>query len=125
MGFDAYPKGQSAEAEREEKLPYGGNTLLFGKLSAQETGFERNRTFVKLESFSTGGFGNMVAHGMQYVKKVILGLEKPTKENDFNEKITSIANMVSSLVKNSQNIMPKGFQSSLQLAFKARVDYAS
>ncbi|MDR2372248.1 MAG: hypothetical protein LBD60_03825 [Puniceicoccales bacterium] len=67
-------------------MSYGRNTLLFGKLSVQETRFAQDRTFIKLESFGTGGIGNTIAYGMQYVKKVMLGLGKPTNESDFNEK---------------------------------------
>ncbi|MDR1906902.1 MAG: hypothetical protein LBQ03_01640 [Puniceicoccales bacterium] len=122
MGFDAYEQGQSAGADRPEKLPYGRNTLLFGRLSKEETGFGQDRTFIKLESFGTGGIGNMLAHGMQYVKKVALGMGKPTKESDFNEKTNSTSKTVSSFIKEQQKSssidISESLKSELQTASK-------
>jgi hypothetical protein len=122
MGFDGYPEGQSAKAERKEKLPYGRNTLLFGKLSRDETGFGQDRTFIKLESFGIGGLGNKIAHGAQYVKKVILGAGKPTKESNFNEKNSPISKIVSSSIADKRNAVPEDISQALladlQLASK-------
>ncbi|MDR0445268.1 MAG: hypothetical protein LBG98_03230 [Puniceicoccales bacterium] len=112
-GFDAYGPGQSATAPRDVKLllPYGRNTLLFGELKPDETGFSKNRTFIKLEgagidSRVTGfrarwnSLTNLVSHGLGWVKKVLLKMNDLTRGNDFRENATPVSKMVSSFFKN-------------------------
>jgi hypothetical protein len=107
FGFDAYEPNQSANAERDVRLPYGKNTLLFGSLETGETGFSKERTFIKLEDFGTdsqvtgfrarwNSFLNLLSHGLGWFKKVFLKINNLTKENDFRENTTVVSKMVSS-----------------------------
>jgi hypothetical protein len=105
-GFNAYENGQSAAASRDVQLPYGKNTLLFGSLDPGETGFTKERIFIKLEGFGTdcqatglksrwNSFTNLLSHGLGWFKKVFLGINSLTRENDFREKTTAVSKMVS------------------------------
>jgi hypothetical protein len=49
FGFDVYDLGVPATDQRGVKSSSGKSTLLFGKIDASESGFGKDRVFIKLE----------------------------------------------------------------------------
>ncbi|MDR3317273.1 MAG: hypothetical protein LBS71_00505 [Puniceicoccales bacterium] len=118
MGFDAYEKGQFATNKRNELLPYGKNTLLFAKLDRAETGFGKDRTFIKLEDHGIDGglfSRNTIAHGLDFIKEILNNTS--TKENDFRENTAAISKIVQECVRDSkQYVLTKSLSRGLAIA---------
>jgi hypothetical protein len=126
-GFNAYEDGASATDPREVKLPYGKNTLLFGKLEKTESGFGKNRSFIKLESYGTdsrgtgikarwNSFKNLLCHGLEWFTKCLCGIDSSTRESNFTEKTTSIHRAVSSFCEEHGNGVEGDFWNGLKSA---------
>ncbi|MDR0679543.1 MAG: hypothetical protein LBF42_00665 [Puniceicoccales bacterium] len=115
-GLDAYAAGTSATSKRNEILPYGRGTLLFGQIKASESMFVQDRTFIKLEDYGTDNrsisagvvaqirgrvlsFWNLLRHGYQWLKKTVLRIGLPDKTQDFTEKTEAIFKKVASFCK--------------------------
>ncbi|MDR0595510.1 MAG: hypothetical protein LBF94_02330, partial [Puniceicoccales bacterium] len=134
-GLDAYAAGASATSKRNEILPYGRATLLFGQVKASESMFGQDRTFIKLEDFGTDSrspsagavaqiigrvfsFWNLLCHGYQWLKKAVLRIGLPDKAQDFTEKTEAISKKVVSFCKKDS----EGVSLSLKEGVKAAAE---